>query len=175
MNNRICYFIPLLIFTGACHKDEITSTWVAKEAAPATTQQHSIQWTKPAAWTENAASSMRIASFSFKAKDGKLADISLIRLAGDGGGVLANINRWRGQLQMEPTTLSEMEKSLDQINVDGHPMLVTHLKHKGSAMLAAIYTLESESWYVKMTGDEKTLNEARPSFYEFIKSIRHPH
>lgn len=183
-------FIPAIFVLSSCQKQDITSIWVNKESAPVGHQQgtpphprsaqsastqNDVLWTKPTSWVEAPASNMRVASFSFKGKNGTSADISVVRLAGDGGGLLANINRWRGQLQMEPTTLSEMEKSLDQLNVDGHPMLVTHLKNKGSAMLAGIYTLETESWYVKMTGDEKTLNEARPSFYEFIRSIRHPH
>lgn len=176
MSPRFYFLIPLLIFMGSCKKEEITSVWIPKETAAAPlTNTHSIQWSKPANWTELNASSMRVASFSFKSNKGRVADISIVRLAGDGGGLLANINRWRGQLQMTSTTQTEMEKSLDQLNVDGHPMLVTHLKNNGSAMLAAIYTLESESWYFKLTGDEHTVNEARPSFTAFLKSVRHPH
>ncbi len=192
-------YIPLsafLLMLCSCQKENITSTWVAKEttappAMPAMTSMssmpsmpgmeqdpsatNSVTWTKPSSWEVVPPSNMRVASFSFKSKTGGAADISVVRLAGDGGGLLANINRWRGQLQLAPTTEGEIQKMAERLNIDGHPMTVFHLVGKESAMMAAIYELENESWYFKATGDVKTVAEAKPSYTQFLKSVRHPH
>ena len=45
---------------------------------------------------------MRLASFKAIAPNGKETDISVVSLPGIAGGDLANVNRWRGQVQLEP-------------------------------------------------------------------------
>ena len=58
----------------------------------------------PESWQPGRVSSMRLASYALKTDDGAAADISLISLAGTAGGVLDNINRWRGQVGLGSLT-----------------------------------------------------------------------
>jgi hypothetical protein len=62
-----------------------------------------LQYTLPAGWQEKPLSPMRLASFKAIGPNGKEADISVVSLPGIAGGLLANVNRWRGQVQLAPS------------------------------------------------------------------------
>ena len=65
-------------------------------------------WGKPNSWVPSEGSSMRLASFAIPYSGGT-GDLSVIQLGGDGGGLKSNVNRWRGQLNLEPISLMEIE------------------------------------------------------------------
>ena len=50
---------------------------------------------------------MRLASFNAPYGNG-IADISVTNFSGDGGGLKANVNRWRKQLGMEPQSIFQI-------------------------------------------------------------------
>ena len=68
-------------------------------------------WEKPNSWVPSEGSSMRLASFAIPYSGGT-GDLSVIKLGGDGGGLKSNVNRWRGQLNLEPMSLIEIEKDI---------------------------------------------------------------
>ena len=57
-----------------------------------------IQWKVPRGWKQQPATGMRLGSFSVTGANGQQADVSVIPLAGAAGSHLANINRWREQV-----------------------------------------------------------------------------
>jgi hypothetical protein len=61
----------------------------------------------PAAWTEEKGGPARQASFKFGDRDPKL-ELTVVRLPGDGGGLAANVNRWREQLGLDRATEAEV-------------------------------------------------------------------
>lgn len=109
-----------------------TATWFFKLAAPAERldsvkpevvafyaklklEDGQVRWTLPPGWTEEKGGPQREATIKFGDKEPKL-EISVTRFAGDGGGMLPNLNRWRNQLGLEPVTeteLSSQAKKLD--------------------------------------------------------------
>jgi hypothetical protein len=65
-------------------------------------EQGQDQWFIPEGWEPGKKSSMRIGSFSVKdGKDSSL-DISVTSFPGDLGGLLPNVERWLGQIGLEP-------------------------------------------------------------------------
>src|SRR3954468_24443237 len=63
----------------------------------------SLVWTAPAHWTVKPATAMRKGSYAIKG-DGGEADLSITAFPGETGGLLANLNRWRGQVSLPPLT-----------------------------------------------------------------------
>lgn len=63
-----------------------------------------LAWDVPSGWSELAPTSMRVANF---AVDG--AECYLTLLGGDGGGLAANVNRWRGQVGLAPLDGAALE------------------------------------------------------------------
>jgi hypothetical protein len=65
-------------------------------------------FTLPAGWAEGTPSQFRQADFQIAGAPDLDAYLSV--LPGAGGGALANLNRWRGQMGLEPTTIEEASK-----------------------------------------------------------------
>ena len=58
-------------------------------------------WTVPSGWQEGQLAQFLVAKYVIAGADGTAA-VNVSSLAGDGGGLLANVNRWRGQLGLPP-------------------------------------------------------------------------
>ena len=67
--------------------------------ALATASGPGLTWTAPAHWVGKPLSAMRKGSYTVPG-DGAEADLSITAFPGAVGGELANLNRWRGQLQL---------------------------------------------------------------------------
>ena len=139
-----------------------------------------VQWKLPAGWTEQPASGMRLGSFSYLGKNGQKADISVIPLAGDVGGELANINRWREQLNLGPISEKELPTYRKQLDFGGHsmgyvdlvsqqPLIEAKFKKR---IVAATYVMTGRTWFFKMVGDNDTIEAAIPGFKQFLKSLK---
>src|SRR3954469_20730083 len=74
-------------------------------------QSPQLTWKTPEGWTESPPGEMRVASFKISGKDGRQADLSIVPLSGGGGGDIANVNRWRGQVGLPPLSPEEIKKS----------------------------------------------------------------
>jgi hypothetical protein len=66
-----------------------------------------LRWTPPQGWTEEKGGAQREATLRFGDREPKL-EISIVRFQGDGGGMLANLNRWRDQLGLEKVGEAEL-------------------------------------------------------------------
>lgn len=73
-------------------------------------------WTLPPGWSDGPASGMRFATLKVNDE----VELAVTRLDGDGGGLAANVNRWRGQLGLPPLPEAEVA-ALETIPVDGAP------------------------------------------------------
>jgi hypothetical protein len=137
-----------------------------------------LSWKTPEGWTEAAPSAMRVGSFKIKGADDKSADLSIIPLGGGAGGEVANVNRWRGQVGLEPVSADEIKKSAQSVEVAGQPAELYELsgKNPGSGeplgILAAIAQRDGTAWFFKMTGDPSLIAEQKAAFGAFLKSVK---
>ena len=93
------------------------------------------QWTLPQGWQEEPGKEMRYATLRIAA--GRIAtgkqplELSVVNLPrgnnSDAEYNLANINRWRGQLGLPPTTAADLAKQTTQIALDGVSATVVDL------------------------------------------------
>jgi hypothetical protein len=135
-------------------------------------------WKTPEGWTEQAPGQMRVGSFKITGANGKQADVSIIPLGGIAGGVVANVNRWRGQLGLEPASADDIKQLAQSAEVAGQPAESYELAGKNpgsgapSGILAAIAQRGDTIWFFKMTGDLEVIAAQKPAFAEFLKSVR---
>jgi hypothetical protein len=92
------------------------------------------EWKTPDGWEEQGASGMRAATLMIPAEDKKL-EMSVIPLPTTGapGELLANVNRWRGQMQLPPTDEKGLEGSIKQVKAGDVPITIVDLRGKASA------------------------------------------
>jgi hypothetical protein len=80
-----------------------------------------LRWTAPQSWTEEKGNAQREATLRLGDREPKF-EISIVRFQGDGGGMLANLNRWRDQLGLEkvgeadvPTLAKKLEGAATEV------------------------------------------------------------
>jgi hypothetical protein len=149
---------------------------MANTAVP--TAAGSLVWSAPAAWHVKAASAMRKGSYAVSGPGGADADLSITAFPGDVGGDLANVNRWRGQLQLPPLAAGALEAALNRFQTHGLTVAVVDLTGAGGAnpqrILGAIVPVDGSTWFFKLMGPASVVAAAKPDFLEFLKSVRAP-
>jgi len=126
-----------------------------------------FRWSTPAGWMPVGGSPFKL--FEYTVADGKCW---VSELAGDGGGLAANVVRWCGQVGIEPMAESEIE-ALPRLQVLGQEAVYVRLVQDGDApgMLGLIIPLADRTLFVKMTGPSRLLIEQSPGFESFCRSF----
>ena len=135
----------------------------------------SFSWDAPSHWEENAPSSMRLASYLLPYSDG-LGDLSVTHFQGDGGGLLANVNRWRRQLELEPETLNQIKNRLTfkQSSIGEVKFIqIINQNNKDSAFLCSIITTRASTIFLKLNVSVQGIKELEKEFREFALSFRY--
>lgn len=132
------------------------------------------EWTPPAGWARGPEKAMREITYLVGNGD---AECYVTLLGGSGGGLLANINRWCGQMGQPPFRESDLA-SMVQVDMLGTKATLVELERgSGSStaseyLLGAVCLLPERSVFVKLTGPRALLERERGAFQEFCKSAR---
>lgn len=177
--------LTLFTFAG-CRDAKITSYRVRKEAPPkmpALTQETGnvpqLHFKAPSGWTEQPAGSVRVASFSIAGSEGRKADMSVTQFPGDVGGDLANVNRWRGQIQLAPLSAADLPKEVREEDFPaGHFSFVDMVSDKAvidgkyhSRILGAWLKQPDRTWFFKLSGESDLVAAQKSAFEDFLKSV----
>ena len=139
-----------------------------------------LQYTLPTGWQEKPLSPMRVASFKATTPNGKEMDVSVVSLPGMAGGDLANVNRWRGQVQLGPIDEDTLAKSAEHVTANGHDYLVVDLVSDApidgekQRILAAILDENDRAWFIKMTGEDAAVASQKDAFIDFLRGLKIP-
>jgi hypothetical protein len=131
-----------------------------------------IKWKTPEGWTEVPPSAMRYASFSAPAADGGNIDISIVTFAGDGGSDVDNVNRWRGQIGLEPADEKAVNSQVAPLKTPDTAFSLTDIAGANARTIAAWARREGRVWFFKMTGPNSAIEKEKPNFVKFVESIR---
>lgn len=188
--------LPAMLLTACGEGEDIVvyeMTPVARFAWPNTAWRESgaqgLVWDVPAGWvaTEDIAEEL-VADYRFKGMSEDLPGrMTVSMIPGNGGGLDANLSRWRGQFfldvmlrqraplreQVSPAlpfglgTLHFVEIEGDYIN-----------RHAPTMMLVAMFTFLDnqgqplQTWFFKLTGDRETIQRAREDFIRVVMTFR---
>jgi hypothetical protein len=137
------------------------------------------KWEAPATWTESTPGPMVTKSFSIAGDAGQKAVVSISVLAGEGGGMLANVNRWRGQLSLPALAEDALPKAAESLDVlGGKGTLVdftgTNAAGQPSRMVAVSVTHGAQTWFYKLMGDGAVVNREKAAFTRFVQTVSYP-
>ena len=116
---------------------------------------------------------MRYASFKVPVKG--TVDASVVVLPGPAGGELANVNRWRGQIGLEPLDAGALSGARKTIATKAGPLNVydfTNDAKPRSRVVAGLAEIQGNTWFVKLTGDADAVASARKDFMQLLGSLR---
>lgn len=134
----------------------------------ASAQPAASQWKIPGSWTEVAPGMMQQAKFIAKGDGDAQAEVTLSIFPGEAGGLLPNVNRWRGQIQLAPITEDELKALAQTQSSPSGPLTVLDMKNpSGQRLVAAILKRGSETWYFKFMGADAVIERERAAFLQF--------
>jgi hypothetical protein len=93
---------------------------------------------------------------------------------------LANVNRWREEVEMAKIEKDQLEESTESIEIDGKPATYVQLipeapnpqGSKFEATLAAMVTDRGRIWFIKLAGRRDTVIAEEENFKAFLKSMQ---
>ena len=133
-------------------------------------QASNISYQVPEEWNEFPPSSVRKANFKIDDTDG-LAEVSITVFPGNVGGYLANVNRWRQQIQLPPIEEAALRDTLTPIIISNHQGYYSLLEGSSSSIMGAILQFHGVTWFVKMQGSILTVQNQKENFLNFISSL----
>ncbi|MBO6513374.1 MAG: hypothetical protein JJ974_05360 [Phycisphaerales bacterium] len=129
-------------------------------------QGGSSGWRIPKEWTpDQTLASMMLAGFTTESG----ARITLTALSGDGGGVLSNVNRWRGQVDLEQ--VDSIDDQPIKVLEDGSVVVDLLSTDKERRIVAGIMPIEGQTLFFKMTGTQEQTDPEMIRFEEFINAV----
>lgn len=135
-------------------------------------EQPEIKFTLPAEWKQTPAGTLQISRFVA----GDPQDPVEISISSAGGDLAANINRWRGQVGLEPIGETEIASALVSTEVfglkAGQIEIVGPPGARQQAIIGVIAPSGRDNWFIKLKGPAKTALEQKKNFEDFVKSLR---
>lgn len=128
-------------------------------------------FTKPDGWKEAPLKIFSIATFQV-VEGRQSAEITITPLGGPAGGLLGNINRWRTQVGLGPSTEAQLAKDTKVIDIGGAQGQLVDLKGDAKRIIGAVVVRGGQSWFFKMMGDTDLVGKQRGTFETFLKSVR---
>ncbi len=132
-----------------------------------------LVWEVPTDFVAGRQSSQRLGSYTVEGESPQTLDISITRFPGNVGGLVANVNRWRGQLGLAPVN-SEAE-----VHMHDHPagtlvfkLIDLNNDTANEAMLIGLLEFQGNSWFFKMSGQSPLVSEQRDNFILLINSVK---
>jgi len=150
---------------------EIRAKAPALPPPPSQDQNGAPTWEIPPHWVKTAASSMRIASYEVTDSNGSRLDFSVTSFPGDVGGTLANVNRWLGQIGIDPVNEDDLDKYISPIILDEKDAQLVIAEGQKDALFAAILMVEEKSWFFKITGNRELAKVEKSNFLSFLNSV----
>ena len=127
-------------------------------------------WPTPQGWTSRPPSQMVLASYTTD----KGSAVSVSAFDGATGGLLANVNRWRGQMKQAPISDADLEKEVKTVDLsDGSKASAVDVTGtnpqtgKPGRLYGLIVTRGSKTWFYKLTGDPDAVGAESQKLVEF--------
>lgn len=178
--NMAAFAASFLICLSGCNREEIHSYRIPRErdfeksalerglrqaGVPAGEAQ--VRWVKPVTWSELPTSgSVRIATF--QSDNG--VEIAVTAFPGDVGGLLANVNRWRGQIGLAPT---DEQGLLENVEItDSNRVVVVDIPAEQTRLIGTLIKVgDGKTWFAKAIGETDALELIKADLVEFSESF----
>lgn len=163
----------------AGHPDISSTPIAAPSATPVPASEGKPKWDVPAGWKEIPGGQFLMAKFTLTGDGGAQAAVNISRSVGDGGGLAANVNRWRGQLGQTPWSEADLQKQTKEIPVASGTMTVIEMSGtdartgQPASLVGAMMMQSGQTWFYKLMGDAKVVESQRAAFTKFVQTVKY--
>jgi hypothetical protein len=135
-------------------------------------------WTVPADWQEGQLAQFLVAKYVIAGAGGAQAAVNVSSLAGDGGGLLPNVNRWRQQLGLTPVDEAGLNKIVSTIDASGGKATLIDFSGtdggKPARLIGVVLPLGGQTWFYKLMGDADLVAQQKAALVTFVRSAKYP-
>jgi hypothetical protein len=122
---------------------------------------------------------MRRGSFTVRGEGDATADLSIIAFSGAAGGLVENLNRWRGQVGLAALDAAQLAAQTTVVKTEaGLEFTVADLAAEDSGprqhLLGAIVNYGGETWFFKLLGPDALVARTKPAFLAFLNTVKAP-
>lgn len=141
--------------------------------AEATAHAHQPEWRAPQEWRPLPTNNIRRGAWNVSNPAGAQAEVTVTVFAGDVGGLLQNVNRWRGQIGLGDISAEQLPEVVVERELGKERSQVVTLINpaNNTASITAIVPHDNMSWYFKIMGDAALIAEQAPQWENFLRSI----
>lgn len=144
----------------------------AEGAASRQAGQTPLAYEAPAHWQPAPPSAFSVLAFRV-VEGGRTLEITVSTAGGD---LLANVNRWRGQVGLPPWTGPELASAVRKIRTlstegDYVELVGPAREGAGQTILGVVAQAAGQTWFVKLRGDSALAEREKPHFEAFVASL----
>jgi len=180
LKHGLLLFSCILLVVVGCERDDIRAYRVQREFNAEATQEHShqtntqeqkepsaVQWVVPESWEQlNKVVSMRFATFNTPQN----VEVTLAVFPGDVGGLLANVNRWRGQVGLNSIQEEELGEHAQQI--EGTNSFVVDAVGSDVRLIGTVINIgDGKTWFAKVVGQPDIVEQVKEDIVSFSASF----
>ncbi|MGD0208880.1 MAG: hypothetical protein ABSC89_14865 [Verrucomicrobiota bacterium] len=136
-------------------------------------------WQVPAGWQEVSGGQFLVAKFTLTGAGGATAAVNVSSSTGEGGGLVGNINRWRGQLGLTSLSDGDVNKLVTTIDVPGGKASLVDLSGtdartgQPTRLVGVIVPHSGQTWFYKLMGDAKVVEAQKEVFTKFVQTVKY--
>jgi hypothetical protein len=136
-------------------------------------------WQMPAGWQEVSGGQFLVAKFTLTGAGGATAAVNVSSSAGEGGGSVGNINRWRGQLGLTSLPDGDVNKLVTTIDVQGGKASLVDLSGtdvrtgQPTRLVGVMVPQSGQTWFYKLMGDAKVVESQKDAFTKFVQGVKY--
>jgi len=130
-----------------------------------------IAYEVPRGWEDLGPSGIRKANLKVTDRNGS-AELTVLVFPGDVGGRLANINRWRGQIGLDPAEPEDLPEFTEAYTISAHRGLYVRLEGSMQSILGGLLPFHGSTWFFKLQGHTDTVMANEASMKAFLNSVK---
>ena len=147
-----------------------SSTGITEYNRPRGSSGRAFDCEVPNGW--NLAAADAFSKIAFEVHDGDdTARITVSSLAAGGGQRLPNVNRWRRQMGLEPTTEDRLADELTSIAVGGHTGHYMKFDGPDKSLQGSMVKRGAQMWFFKLSGNHDLVQRETERFRVFLDSF----
>jgi len=151
----------------------------AKTAPTPTSNPGKPSWQVPPGWQEAPAGQFLVAKFNIAGEANSQAAVNVSMSAGNGGGLAANVNRWRGQLGLPASSPAEISSAVQTLDLPGGKAMLVEMNGndartgQASQLIGVMVPTGTQTWFYKLMGSQAVVDREKKAFTNFIATAKY--
>ena len=137
------------------------------------------QWAVPSSWKEVPGGQFLVAKFTITGEGNAQAAVNVSSSAGNGGGLAANVNRWRKQLGLGELSNDELAKVAKVIETTSGRATLVEMNGQDArsgqptSLVGVMVVQPGQAWFYKLMGDAPIVAAQKDAFTKFVQEVKY--